>query len=211
MKKISYLILLTSLYLCTFARAKVISVNQSKKDIISNGFFMNFGLGNAYILSKNVYSRLSNTNKSYETGLIASIEPGNQWYFHSTETFGFGLQASYIQLGIGSGTSNHGGTELKLEEIRFGKVAAQFSKKLTKKSVIDLSLQLSPLCLFLVPHKNNIVNDTPYDFQFTGYNIGAGLRYRYRIFAFGTDINIGNSFDGYFIAIYPRIYTGFKF
>lgn len=210
MKNLSYFVLLFCTSISIYAKETSLLRRQSKKDILSNGFFLNFGLGEGYLFPKNI--SVQAPNRSYATGIIASFELGNQWYFHTNETFGFGLQASYIQMGIGVVSSPIGGQELTLKEFRFGKIAAQFSKKLTEKTAVDLSIQLSPFCLFTAPSKDtSSYYYATNEIEFAGYTIGAGLRYRYRIFTFGADISMGNSYDNDYTIIYPRIYTGFKF
>jgi len=241
-KKIITLSVLVALYFNGNAQEK----RRSSKDIISKGFFVNVGLAfpsQTFTVTKVKQDKTTptgvvttdSTGAKYDAqslGILPSIEVGNQWYFWKNEKMGVGLRVSWFQFGFSTYTLNDSkliyGSDLNVTnvDLRFIKLAPQYTYALTEDMALDFSFEVAPTVFIGAVAKD----DNIYATSSVGLLFAPGLKFRYKVFAAGFDYGFGapstaaistfgNSSDSKLVSTatgtaatsYPRIYLGFKF
>ena len=210
MKK-TLIILATCLYL-TSAMAegdKTKSILRDKPPI-SNGFYLNLGLGFPSLVATGGLSG------SFSLGTQFNLELGNQWYFVKNDKLGFGIKVSWLQLGYSG--YKLGTSRTHVGDLKFIKFGPQFSVGIGDNMALDVALDVSPTSMFAA----NSVADFVY--LYYGVLVGPNIRFRYNRFAVGGELSFGNlistnlsnsqnpngiTYKNSFL--YPRIYVGFKF
>ena len=180
------------------------------KPPISNGFYLNFGLGYPSKVGA------LNTSGSVSLGTQFNLELGNQWYFVKNDKLGLGIKVTWLQLGYSGykeGTSKTNVGDLKL--FKFG---PQFSIGIGDNVALDVALDITPTTMFAA----NSVYDSAY--LYYGVLVGPNIRFRFNRFAVGGELSFGtvkfrnmssaqnpNGLTNNVNILYPRIYVGFKF
>lgn len=223
MKKVILLASVVCASISSFARDNYFNKKQ-EKDILSKGFYLNFGVSylNSRLLTFNDVDVTSIT-ENQSLGIQPSLEIGNQWYFYTNDKIGAGLKVSWFQFGYSSAKIKDSKSDGKIGtlDLRFFKLAPQFSLKLSEETALDFSVELAPTVLVSGARLSDTTSQASISI---GTLITPGVRYRYKKLAVGLDCSFGSikgastSDDSSVIVgdiktriIQPRLYVGFKF
>ena len=193
----------------------------SDKNVVSNGLYLNFGLGFP------TFYDVPHTS-SINFGIQPSIELGNQWLFYTSqnEKFGFGMNVTWFTLGYSSYTENSTDiatgikytgsssySNILFSLFRLGPTA---SFGFTEKLGLDFSFNVIPVA-------NLGVNTTYTDNGYVAYGalFAPSVKFRYDILSVGFETWFGNltnkqdfngtTFTGTSNVFVPRIILGLKF
>ena len=144
---------------------------------------------------------------SQSLGVQPNIEIGNQWYFWKNDKMGVGMRVSWFQFGYSA--YEVFGITSSVIDLRFIKVAPQFTYAFTDKMALDVSFEVAPT--FFIGGGTLLA----------GALFAPGVKFRYNVFAVGFDLGFGSLAGGAAsttsVAIgainilYPKVYLGFKF
>ena len=177
--------------------------------LLSNGFYVNLGVAFPTF-------GILNANSS-NFGFEPNLEIGNQWYFTRNEYWGFGLKLSWIQAGFSS-YSVGSVTPSTNVDLRFLKLAPQFTYLANANMAIDITFEVSPTLML----GGNGNTNPSYSYTMYGVLFAPGLRFRYKQYAVGGDFGFGSltytlDMPGNAISPYsanivaPRFYLGLQF
>ncbi len=183
---------------------------QKEKPLISNGLYLNLGLGFPSLVGN------LNTSGSFSLGTQFNLEIGNQWYFVKNDKFGLGFKVSWLQLGYSGYKLAIGRTHVG--DFKFFKFGPQFSVGIANNMALDVAFDISPTTLFSA--------NTPADMAYLTYGVlfGPNVRVRINRFAVGGELSFGsltqrdlsdtrnpNGLTNKVNFLYPRLYIGFSF
>lgn len=232
MKKSILLIASVMIAFSSFAGGNgYLGTKKKGEGVLSNGFYLNLGLGFPSSTTTINYSGLTATGSTKSLGLQPSLEIGNQWYFWHNDKFGVGLKVSWFQFGYSSFKNDYSSAFTNVKnydnfDIRLLKLAPEFSFAINEDIALDATFEVSPT--FMIGGDGYKFGTK--DYANVNMNFGAllapGIRFRYKVFAVGFDYGFGTlvatstqvidsetqpTYSGTAVFSNPRVYLGFQF
>lgn len=198
-------------------------ITGNDKPMVSNGFYLAFNLAFPSLsggtsLSYGTLGNLSNRSLGTSIGL----EIGNQWMFYKNETWGIGLNVTWLRFGYSSykvdNLVKYGNLGLSFLEL-----GPMFSYAISEKMAFDAYFNVCPFSMYAGLAGSNSGNAQGYFAASAFTRFVPGVRFRYDKFMVGFEPTFGsmayaygNSSGGtktsYRVANFaPTILLGFKF
>ena len=224
MKKIILSFILFSLATLSFAGTNSLLRYQSypqfqSKPIISKGVYLNLGFG---------FPTLGDQFR----GVMPNLEFGNHFLFYKNEKFGVGMKMGWINVGVSTFTSTYytsswtgyySDIQMVNLDIRFVKFGPLATFAFTEAVGLDVYIDAIPTVIVGVGTGTDYYGDEHgYGDAYFGLLVAPGAKFRYKMFAAGVDLSVGNLYgssdlnddddsDITSFMFMPRIYAGFKF
>ena len=212
MKKIIISISCLLASIATFAGGNKSKVEED--GVLSNGFFLNLGMGMPNASITNYNGVHNGPFKSQNLGTQANLELGNQWYFYTSDQIGLGLKASWAQFGFSTFKDNNKNmfasyylsrfTTADIDAYAFDlkliKIAPMFTYAVNDKFAVDASFEIAPTVNYFQEQEKGYTNlITKADARnekvgtvIYGVTFAPGFRVRYSVFAIGYDYSFGS-------------------
>lgn len=174
--------------------------NKTKEEdgVLANNFYLNIGMGMP-TMQMTKYDGTSLTKSDVDPndlGIQGNIEVGNQFYFADVSKFGFGLKASWVQIGIGSVKDYFkdivgNGVNGFSYEAKLIKIAPMATYAINDNFGVDLSFEVAPTILGTQVDEISGRKDNVGTILY-GVTFAPGLRVRYSMFSLGYDYSFGS-------------------